>query len=171
MDLETNTPALRVTFGRFALQAVGLTVLLAVAGWWLARSRYGAAGPPAVLTGFGISLLAALVSGWFLELRSGKCRDEQPQMLFDSLGAMGIRLLVITALVVIAVLSGSFETTPLLLSVAVGYVVLLGVETRYALALAAHRAARQSDMKPSDMKQRGEKQEMEQDTTQTGAGR
>lgn len=159
MNPRTEEPVLRVSFGRFALQAVGFTVLLAVAGWWWACSRYGAAGPPAVIVGFGISLLAALVSGWFLSRRSGRCVEADAPAgeairgdtaLLDNLGAMGIRLLVITGLVVTAVSLGAFEVTPLLLSVAVGYVVLLGLETRFALALVAHRGENGRDPERRD---------------------
>ncbi len=83
-----------------------------------------------MVAGCGVSLIASAVGGIpFLLDRSG---TPGKPMLLVGLSAI-LRLMVVLALAVTTVLSGWFETAPLLVWVAISYAVLLFLDTRFAL--------------------------------------
>lgn len=125
-------------YGSFAALAAGASLLLAVAGWYPTRWLAGPAGTPAMLAGCAIGLAASLVGGLPIAFGGGDGTASRPGMppVFRALAGLGLRLAVAVVLAAAAALSGRFAVAPLVAWTAVGYLVLLTVDTRFALAAA-----------------------------------
>jgi hypothetical protein len=112
---------------RFLAWTVALAVGIALLGY-LPTKRWGGEGAVrAMLAGCGVGVVASGLGGI-------------PVMLFAKTGgatgilaAMAVRFAAALALSLAAALSGEFERGPLLLWVAISYMVLLTVDTRFAL--------------------------------------
>jgi len=124
-------------YGSFAAVAAAVSLLLAAAGWFPTRWLAGPAGTPAMLAGCAIVLAASLVGGLPIAFGGGNSggRPGVPPVL-RALAGIGLRLAVATVLAAAAALSGRFAVAPLVAWTAVGYLVLLAVDTRFALAAA-----------------------------------
>lgn len=109
--------------------ALSMAVAIAVFGLcWL----YSSESLPAKAAGCGISLIASWLGA--IPLALGKTADAQSRMRL-SFVSMALRLALVVLLGVTATLSGRFDRTPLLLSLAASYLVLVVVDTGYALRL------------------------------------
>ncbi len=112
---------------RFLAWTVALAVVIALLGY-LPTKRWGGEGAVrAMLAGCGVGVVASALGG-------------VPVLLFSEVGgatgalaAMAVRFAAALGLGLAAALSGSFERGPLLLWMAISYMVLLTVDTRYAL--------------------------------------
>lgn len=118
----------------FALRAAGVAALVAVAGWFFAP-RWFASEPAstavrAAVAGCAISLIASLAGGLLL---AGRPADPQTAAV-RALGATGLRLGVVAALVLTAGFGLGLALRPLLLWTAISYVALLALDTRFALS-------------------------------------
>ena len=115
----------------FSGWACGTTVLLVLLGW-LPTKRY--AGSDALLSmfaGCGISLFASLAGAVPILRARGKPAREA---IVAVMAAMGLRVCLVVILGLAAVLSGWFQVAPLLIWLALSYVVLLVVDTRLAVS-------------------------------------
>lgn len=116
---------------RFLGWAAGTIAVIGLVGY-LPTRRWGGEGALLALSaGCAIALLAAAAGGVPIALSR---RLAAPAARANALlGAMAVRFGVAVVLAGAAALSGLFANLPLLLWVALGYVVLLVVETWYAV--------------------------------------
>jgi len=112
----------------FALQAVSVCGLVIVVGLLLWR-RAGAAGRAGLIIGALAALAGSLLGGMVARraIRSGPAA-----VMFR---AMGVRLGVVVGLTLMLALLGRWPIVPLLMSVAVTHLLLLGIDSRDALKL------------------------------------
>lgn len=122
---------------RFAATAAAVAAGLVAVGWLPTRRLGGDGAVAAMLAGCGISLAASLGSGLVMTRGAGRVGAQPAAPLFRALGGMGLRLAAVVVLGFAAGLSGYFPPVPLLLWVALSYLALLVVDTRFALEVAA----------------------------------
>ncbi|HEX6201630.1 MAG TPA: hypothetical protein VF100_01430 [Thermoanaerobaculia bacterium] len=120
----------------FAAVAVAAIALLAAAGWLPMRRLAGADGVTAMLVACGINLAASLVAAVPVA-RAARRRGEggtgDARGVVAALGAMAIRFVTVSAATVAAALAGIAPVAPLLVWAAVSYLVLLVVDTAWAV--------------------------------------
>lgn len=121
---------------RFLAWVVAVTAALALVGWVPTRRLGGEDAIPAMLAGCAVGILASALGGVPIALAGG-ARGGPAARMQALLLSMAIRLGAVVILAVAAVLSGWFPRAPLLLWVAISYVVQLVVDTRYALQASA----------------------------------
>lgn len=126
-------PAAGNRYLRFLLATAAVSLALAALGrLWVSR----AAGPEAVaamLAGIGVSAAASVLGALpLLGAGPGTAPDHRASM---ALAAIGLRLFVVLVLGGLAWASGRFAPRPLLLWLAVSYLLLLVVDTYFALAV------------------------------------
>jgi hypothetical protein len=119
-------------YGRFAVTAAAVALLLAVAGAVPARAWAGGGGLAALLTACGISLVASLAAG--VPIARAARREDAAAPVIGGLAASAVRVVVVVALLLAAALGSGLPRVPLLVWTAVSYLVLLVVDTLYALA-------------------------------------
>jgi hypothetical protein len=115
---------------RFLAWTAALAVVIALLGY-LPTKRWGGEGAVrAMLAGCGVGVVASALGGVPVLLFSGTPGGAGAS---GALAAMAVRFAAALGLGLAAALSGSFERGPLLLFMAISYMVLLTVDTRYAL--------------------------------------
>jgi hypothetical protein len=115
---------------RFLAWTVALAVGIALLGY-LPTKRWGGEGAVrAMLAGCGVGTVASALGGVPVLLFSGVGGASGASGV---LAAMAVRFAAALGLGLAAALTGSFERGPLLLWLAISYMVLLTVDTRYAL--------------------------------------
>lgn len=126
-------------FPRFAGLAVGLTAGVALVGWIPTVRQAGSEALAALLAGCAVSLLAGLAGGWVLlrsersKVEGGEVERDASQAVVTALRAMGLRLLVLVGLGAAVGFLSAVPSTPFLVWLAISYLILLPLETRYAL--------------------------------------
>lgn len=126
---DARSPA--AEYLRFLAWVAGAAVLIALVGALPTRRLGGEEAIPAMIAGCAIGALASAAGGIPIALRRGA--GDPAARLAAMLTSMLLRLAVVIALGAVAVLSGGLERRPLLLWIAISYVVLLVVDVRYAL--------------------------------------
>jgi hypothetical protein len=112
---------------RFLAWTVALAVAIALLGY-LPTKRWGGEGAVrAMLAGCGVGVVASALGGVPVLLFSGTGGAS------GVLAAMAVRFAAALALALAGALSGELERGPFLLWVAISYMALLTVDTRYAL--------------------------------------
>jgi hypothetical protein len=138
----TNTIEFRPAsaFVRLALLSATVAVVVAAVGYIPTRALAGPGGIRAMGVGVGIALLAALAGlvPPLLALRHGP-----RERLNGLLAGMAIRFILLLALLLATVLSGLLDKVPLALWAAIGYIILLAVDTA-GVARLTRRVARTS---------------------------
>lgn len=114
----------------FAAVAAAVAAAVGAIGFWIAGGRGGPDAGAAAAAGSGIAFAASLAGGLVIARRPADPRTAA----VAALGATGLRLGAVAVLVALVALSGRLPLKPLLLWTAIGYVALLAVDTRYALA-------------------------------------
>ncbi|HEV7517246.1 MAG TPA: hypothetical protein VGR07_13170 [Thermoanaerobaculia bacterium] len=115
---------------RFLAWTVALAVAIALLGY-LPTKRWGGEGAVrAMLAGCGVGGVASALGGVPVLLFSGTGGASGASGV---LAAMAVRFAAALALALAGALSGRFERGPFLLWVAISYMALLTVDTRYAL--------------------------------------
>lgn len=114
---------------RFLVWAVAAGVVLALLGYAPTRRLGGEGALPAMIAGCAIGVIASAVGALPIVLarRSGRSAPLQGMLV-----SMASRLAAVLALGLSAGLSGWFESRPLLIWIALGYVAQLVLDTRYA---------------------------------------
>lgn len=114
---------------RFVAVVSSVTVALAVVGYVPTRRLGGPAAVTAMLLALGIVGVASTIGAVpvFLARRSGRPRAHVP------LAAMLVRLVTVALLALIVGVALAPPLAPLLLWLGIGYVILLVVDTAYAL--------------------------------------
>jgi hypothetical protein len=115
---------------RFLAWTVGLAILIALIGYLPTKRWGGESAVRAMLAGCGVGVVASALGGVPVLLFSGTGGMSGGT---GALAAMAVRFAAALGLGLAAALSGSFERGPLLLWLAISYMVLLTVDTRYAL--------------------------------------
>jgi hypothetical protein len=118
---------------RFLAWAVGAVAVAIALGYLPTRRLAGGAGLAAMLAGCAIGIVGSAVGA--IPVAVAAARGSRGATA--PLAAMALRFAVALALVLPAALSGLLATVPLLVWVAISYMVLLAVDTRYALAALA----------------------------------
>ncbi len=121
-----NKPGPGAALARLALLAVGVAVVLAGLGWLPTRAIAGDAALPAMGLGIGLALLATLAGlvPPVLATRSGP-----RERTTAALAGMGLRFALMLALLGAALLAGVQPRAVLAIWAALGYLVLLAVDT------------------------------------------
>lgn len=117
--------------GFFGL-SVGVTVGLVLIGALPTKHYAGADALLSMLAGCGVSLLASLVGAVPILRARGKPAREAAVAV---MAAMGLRFVLVLMLGLAAALSGWFQAAPLLIWLALSYVVLLIVDTCFAASV------------------------------------
>ena len=110
--------------------AAGLSLVMCAVGWVPTSRLAGPGGILAMALGCGIGLAAAAAAGALLASMAAETPEAKMQRAFL---AMFVRLAVAVLLGAAAVLSGEVARQPLLVWIAVAYVVLLPLEVRLAI--------------------------------------
>ncbi|HEX3555034.1 MAG TPA: hypothetical protein VIA62_17550 [Thermoanaerobaculia bacterium] len=114
---------------RFLGWVVGVGVALALLGYAPTRRLGGEGALPAMVAGCVIGVVASAVGA--LTVLSAR-RSGAALPLQGMLAALALRFVTALVLGLVAGLSGWFETRPLLIWIALGYVAQLALDTRYA---------------------------------------
>jgi len=115
-------------FGSFLLLSTGVAVVLALAGVLPTRKLAGESGLIAMAAGCGVSLLASWLGSLPIVVGSGQNAYGQAV-----LGSMAIRFFVVLAGTLVLALGTELARAPFLTWVGISYVVLLVVDTRFAI--------------------------------------
>lgn len=126
---DARTPA--AEYLRFLAWVVGVAVLIAAIGALPTRRLGGPEAIPAMIVGCAIGALASALGG--IPVARGRGEANPAQQLNVVLLSMAVRFAVVIVLGAAAALSGGIERMPLLLWIAISYVALLAVDTRYAV--------------------------------------
>lgn len=126
-------PRLRRYLGFAAAAALVAGALAAVGAMLGGESGRWPGTAAGAVAGCAAALAASLAGGLVVALGPSDPRVAAPR----ALGATGVRLAVLAALVAGAALGGGLAVRPLLLWAVLGHLALLAVDTRYALAEAA----------------------------------
>jgi uncharacterized membrane protein len=118
---------------RFLVCAVTVGAVLVLLGYAPTRRLGGEGALPAMVAGCVIGILASAVGALPVALARRSARRAPLQgPLEGMLGAMALRFATVLTLGLSAGLSGWFETRPLLIWIALGYVAQLALDARYA---------------------------------------
>jgi hypothetical protein len=118
---------------RFLAWTVALAVGIALLGYLPTKRWGGESAVRAMLAGCGVGGVASALGGVPVLLFSGMGGASGASGASGVLAAMAVRFAAALGLGLAAALTGSFERGPLLLWLAISYMVLLTVDTRYAL--------------------------------------
>lgn len=127
---EARSPA--AEYLRFLAWVAGAVILIIVVGALPTRRLGGEAAIPAMIAGCVIGALASAAGGIPVALARKSTAPDPAARLNAMMLSMGLRLAVVVALGAAALAIG-FERKPLLLWIAIGYLVLLAVDVRYAI--------------------------------------
>ena len=114
---------------RFLGWAVGVGAALVLLGYAPTRRLGGEGALPAMVAGCVIGVVASAVGATAIA-RSRRSGSAVP--LQGMLASLALRFVTVLVLGLVAGLSGWFETRPLLIWIALGYVAQLALDTRYA---------------------------------------
>ena len=115
---------------RFLVWAVAISIAAALLGYVPTRRLGGDGALPAMAAGIAVGVIASAVGALpiLLARRSGAAPSPVQGLL-----STAIRLAALVVLGVSAALSGVFETRPLIVWIALGYVAQLALDVRYAV--------------------------------------
>ncbi len=139
--MSRSRPTFAGTFAVFAGVALVSAVVLAAIGCALVAGMSTEAGCRSVLAGCGISLLASCAGAIPVSL-AVVGRSDQPANAI--LGSTAIRFLVVLALVAPAAMSGWFDRRVLVASVGVSYLLMLLLDTAFAVRAMKRLSKRES---------------------------
>ena len=126
---DTRPPA--AAYLRFVAWLLGVAALAAAVGYLPTRRLGGPDAVPAMIAGCAVGVLSSLVGG--LPVLLARSDPTPAERLNRMLFGLALRFGVAIALGMAAALSGGFARYPLLLWVAISYLVLRPVDTRFAL--------------------------------------
>ena len=129
------TPTRSSTVGeslRFIALGIAVTGIVILLGWIPTTRIGGPEAGPAMLAGCVISMLGSLVGGIPIIMATRGPARTMPQAILLS---TALRFLLVMILALSAALSGWFDRTPLLIWVAISYLLLLAADTLYAVRL------------------------------------
>ena len=128
------------TYLKFVAAALGLVVFLVGVGYFPTRNLGGAEAVVGMWVGCSVSLLGSVFGAIPIARFRGPPRDRLAMVMASS----ALRLLIVGALAVAAAWSGFFQKIPLLLWVAISYLILLVVDTSFAVGRWPRNAGREN---------------------------
>ena len=128
---EPRSPA--AEYLRFLAWATAVAVLVTMLGYVPTRRLAGEGALPSMLAGCALALLASAAGGIPVALSRRAKAPAPAAKLQAMLAAMGLRFAVLLILGGLAGLSGWFDSSTLLIWIAIGYLALLAVDTWYAV--------------------------------------
>ncbi len=126
---------------RFCLVSLAVVLLLAGVGFWPTRHLGGSEAVSAMLGGCAVCLAASWCGGLPMVLTKNMSKAT---VINAALGSMLARMMAAMMFGALAVFSGWFERSPLLVWIGIGYVAMLVPDTLYAL-----RATKSLSKQPS----------------------
>ncbi len=117
---------------RLLVGALGAALLVALAGALPARKLAGEEGLAALVAGCAVTLAASAIGA--IPLSRALVQVDPHTRLLGLLVAMGLRFGFVLAALILLVSGGWFRRNPLLLGIALSYLAILAVETRFAVA-------------------------------------
>lgn len=118
-------------FGLFSLAVVGAGAVLCAIGYLPTRSVAGSAGVSAMLTAVAATVLASVIGG--VPILLARLRGEiKPQTVMVS---MVVRLVVVVLLAASLGLAKDLPLTPFLLWLGISYLLLLVIDTLFAMTV------------------------------------
>ncbi len=120
--------------------ALAVVTLIGAIGYWPTLRLGGRGAVPAMAVGCAISWIASCVGAVPLAWATARRSAQQANAILVS---TGVRFLTVLALVVPAVFSGWLDRTPLVIWVAISYLLLLVVDTMFAIRL-TNRAGKEA---------------------------
>lgn len=128
---------------RFLLGALGATLLVAAAGALPTRNLAGEGSLEAMAVGCAVTLAASAIGAVPLVRAS---RKPEPQALvLGVMVAVGVRLGLVLAAALALLSGGWFPRRPLLIWIAISYLAVLVVETRFAVSGIARASRRTTE--------------------------
>jgi len=127
-------------FAAFLLLSSGAALLVALAGFLPTRKLAGEPGLMAMAAGCGVSLVASWLGALPIAIAAGSDGKAFASAL---LGSMALRFLVVLAGTLVLALGTEVARTPFLVWVGISYVVLLVVDTRFAVRSQQSKDAQQ----------------------------
>lgn len=116
---------------RFTIVLVGVAALLALIGRLPTSRLGGSEGVNAMWMALALDAVASSIAG--LPVTFARVHPRKEQLIAVSLGSMALRMALVVLLALAVVLAGEVHEKAFLLWVAIGYLVLLPVDTLYAL--------------------------------------
>lgn len=116
---------------RFTIALVGVAALLALIGRLPTSRLGGSSGVEAMWMALAIDVVASSLAG--LPITFARVHPRKEQLISVSLGSMALRMALVVLLALAFVLAGKVHEKAFLLWVAIGYLVLLPIDTHYAL--------------------------------------
>lgn len=135
-DNLTMTDRRMADYLKLLLGAAAAAVVLTAAGWIPTDRLAGGAGITAMLAGIGVSFIASVVGGLPIALMGQKSPvDRQTAMM----ASMGLRMIITLGAFAALALASPLPRVPLAVWTGVSYLVLLAVETAFAVWLVRKR--------------------------------
>lgn len=128
---------------RFLLGAFGATLVVALIGILPTRKLAGEGSLEALLVGCAVTLAASAIGAVPLVRAAGK--SEPQALVLGVMVAIGVRLGLVLAAALVLLSGGWFPRRPLLIWIAVSYLVVLVVETRFAVSGIARASRRPTE--------------------------
>ena len=122
----------------FVALTTGVSLLVGLVGYWPTARLGGSGAVSAMFAGCGVSLVGSLLGAIpFTWARRDSARDVSQAILLST----ALRFLAVILLAVSLALSGWFQRVPLLVWVAISYLVLLMVDTGFAVRVSGSAEA------------------------------
>ncbi len=115
---------------RFTGLLVAAAAVLAAVGYAPTLKRGGTEGIRAMWMAAGVNVLASSLAA--LTITLARIHPRRERLVSVLLGSLALRVVLVAALAAAALLGGGLARRPFLLWVAIGYVVLLPLDTLYA---------------------------------------
>lgn len=128
---------------RFLLSAFGATLLVALAGALPTRRLAGENGILALAVGCAVTLAAAAVGA--IPLVRAVRKTEPQALVLAVMVAVGLRLGFVLAAALVLLAGDWFPSRPLLIWIAISYLAVLVVETRFAVSGIARGSRRPTE--------------------------
>ncbi len=116
-------------FARFALLVVAMSALLGVVGYFPTRSFSAEGAVPAMISALVVAALGSIIGAVPILLADWQ-GSARPQVVMVS---MFVRLVAVVLLAAFVALTLGLEPAPFLIWLALAYLLLLVVDTRYAM--------------------------------------
>lgn len=127
---------------KFLASTLALAGVLSAVGYWPTLRLAGSDAVAGMIAGCGVSLVASWIGAIPIGLARRKGGKTPMQAILVS---MMIRFGVVAGLAIAAALSGFFKPAPLLVWVGISYVVLLPVDTLYAIGSKRQESDKQTE--------------------------
>lgn len=117
---------------RFLVGALGATLAVAIAGALPTRRMAGVEGLTALFVGCAVTFIASAIGA--VPLSRALLQTDPQARLLGLLVAMGLRFGFVLVALLVLLSGGWFQRNPMLMGIALSYLAVLAIETRFAVA-------------------------------------